>query len=219
LAGTAIVYNAALLFAYVAHFEGEMGIGAHSYFRYNTHLGLLLMAAIVLLLRPWFCSRPRGQWQRVAAVVLVLGVLLDPFPFLHMLRFDLEVPDLRVWTLAHEAAAQIAPDARLLLVLPGDTGSVAPAIEGVLRYTPPRRPDVELLVAPDLAAAVAVPDYHYALLSCAPSGMAGIAPGGAALLARAGSDWRPDKVWRYDPVPPHARWSQVLAPAALCLGE
>src|SRR5208282_5106452 len=109
---------AALLFAYVAHFEGEMGIGAHSYFRYNTHLGLLSMAAIVLLLRRWCCSTHRGHWQRAASV---------------------------------------------LLVLPGDNGSVAPAIEGVLRYTRPRRPDVELHAVPDLAAAVGAMDDRYAL--------------------------------------------------------
>lgn len=219
LAGTAIIYNAALLFTYVAHFEGEMGIGAHSYFRYNTHLGLLLMAAIVLLVRRWNWWALCRHRHRAAAAVLILGVLLDPFPFLHRLRFDLEVPALRVWTLAHEAAAQIAPDERLLLVLPGDNGSVASAVEGMLRYTPPRRPDVALRVVPDLAAAAGATDYRDALLSCAPSGIEGIPQGSAALLARAGPDWRPEDVWRYDKVPSRARWSQVLTPSALCLGH
>src|SRR5579863_846088 len=97
LGGVAIVYNAGLVFTYVVHFEGEMGIGAHSYFRYNTHLGLLLMAAIVLLVRPWRWSRLGGSWRRAVPAALVLAVLLDPFPFLRQLRFDLEVPNLRAW--------------------------------------------------------------------------------------------------------------------------
>lgn len=219
LAGVAIVYNAALIFAYVAHFEGEMGIGAHSYFRYNTHLGLLLVAAAVLLVRRWNWSKFAGQWHRAVPAVLVLAVLLDPFPFLRLLRFDLEVPNLRAWSLAKEAASRIASDERLLLILPGDNGSVPPTIEGVLRYTPPRRPDVELRVVTDLAAAVADADDSRALLSCAPPGIDGVAEASAALLARAGSGWRPEAVWRYDPVPPHARWSQVLAPAVFCLGR
>jgi hypothetical protein len=219
LAGVAIAYNAALVLAYITHFEGEMGIGAHSYFRYNTHLGLLLMAAVVLLVRRWNWAKFGGQWRRAVPAALVLGVLLDPFPFLRLLRFDLEVPNLRAWKLAHEAAAHIAPDERLLLILPGDNGSVPPTIEGVLRYTPPRRPDVQLSAVTDLSAATASADDSRALLSCAPPGIDGVAEGGAALLTRAGSGWRPEAVWRYDPVPPHARWSQVLAPSVFCLGR
>jgi hypothetical protein len=219
LAGVALVYNAALLFAYVAHFEGEMGIGAHSYFRYNTHLGLLLMAAFVLLVRRWNWSKLGGHWHRAIPALLVLAVLLDPFPFLRLLRFDLEVPNLRAWRLAQEAAAHIAPDERLLLILPGDNGSVPPTIEGVLRYTPPRRPDVELRVASDFSAALDANDFNRALVSCLPSDIAGVLQGDSALFTRAGSEWRSGPVWRYDPVPPHARWSQVLAPAVFCLGH
>ncbi len=220
LAGTALLYNAALVFAYIAHFEGEMGIGAHSYFRYNTHLGLLLMVAIVLLVRHWKWSNFGGEWRGAVPTMLVLAVLFDPFPFLRVLRFDLEVPNLRVWSLAREAAAQIAPDARVLLVLRGDNGSVAPAIEGVLRYAPPRRPDIELGVVNDYYALFHTDDFgHFsrALVSCLPSDIADVLQGDAGLLSRVGSGWQTGPVWRYDPVSPHARWSQVLAPAALCL--
>jgi hypothetical protein len=207
-----------LVFAYIAHFEGEMGIGAHSYFRYNTHLGLLFMAAVVTLARSWNRRKLAKRSPRLVPAVLVLLVLLDPFPFLRMLRFDLEVPSLRVWDLAHEAAAEIAPNEALILILPGENGSVAPALEGVLRYTPPRRPDVALTVVTDPRTALAASADRRALLSCAPLGFDDVPAGTAALLARDASAWRAEHVWPYAPVPPHARWSQVLSPAVLCLG-
>jgi hypothetical protein len=217
LLGTAIVYNLALLAAYVAHFEGEMGIEAHSYFRYSTHLGLLLMAALVMLLRDWRWTRLGGRWRRAVPAGLVLLILLVPLPFLRMLRFDLEAPNLRAYQLAGEAAARIGDSDKLLLILPGDNGSVPPTIAGVLRYLPPRRPDIELAVASDLAAGLATSGYPRALLSCAPPGFALVPAGDAALLRRVGDAWQVEASWPYDPVPAHAHWSQVLAPAALCL--
>lgn len=216
LLGAALVYNAFLLAAYVAHFEGEMGIEAHSYFRYNTHLGLLLMTALVLLTRDWRWSRFGGAWRRAVPAVLVLLVLLVPLPFLRMLRFDLEVPNLRAYQLAQEAAPLIAGNEHLLLILPGDNGTVPPTLEGVLRYLPPRRRDVDLAVATDLASGLAMPGYARALLSCAPPGFALVPAGEAALLQHQGAVWQVEATWLYPPPAP-AHWSQVLAPAPLCL--
>ncbi len=218
LAGTAVVYNAGLVFAYIAHFEGEMGTGAHSYFRYNTHLSLLLMAAIVSLVRPWNWLGFDREWRGAVPALLVALVLLDPFPFLRLLRFDLEIPNLRVWRLAREAAPHLAGDEKLLLILPGDNGSVAPAIETVLRDAPPRRPALELGLATDLRAAFAMPGFDHALLSCRPPAEGGGPQGSAVLLKRGLTSWEIEASWPYGPVPAHARWSQVLAPAALCLG-
>lgn len=218
LAGVTIFYNAALVFAYVAHFPGQMATSAHSYFRYSTHLGLLLMVAVVVLVRGWDWSKFGGRWRRAVPAALILTVLLDPFPFLRRLRFDLEVPNLRVYQLAHEAALHLAGNERLLLILPGDNGSVRPALEGVLRYTQPRRPDLRLSSVTDLRRGLAEKGYDHALLSCAPISVDGVPAGSAALLERTPRGWQPQAVWRYKPVPPHASWSQVLAPAALCLG-
>lgn len=217
LLGVALVYNLFLVVAYVAHFEGEMGIEAHSYFRYNTHLGLLLMAALVLLTRDWRWSRFGGRWRRAVPAVLVLLAVLVPLGFLPMLRFDLEVPDLRAYQLAHEAALRIADDEHLLLILPGDNGTVPWTLEGVLRYLPPRRPDVDLAVATDLADGLATPGYAHALLSCAPPDFGLVPAGAAALLQRRDATWYVETVWAYPPPPAHAHWSQVLSPAALCL--
>ena len=217
LLGVAIVYNLALLGAYVAHFEGEMGIEAHSYFRYNTHLGLLLMATFVLFARDWRWRQFGGRWRRAVPALVVLLALLVPLPFLRMLRFDLEVPNLRAYQLAHEAALRISDDEHLLLILPGDNGTLPPTIEGVLRDLPPRRPNVVLGIAGDAATGFASKDYARALLSCAPSDTDPALAGEGELLRRNGDDWRIEARWRYDPPPAHARWSQVLAPAPLCL--
>jgi hypothetical protein len=217
LLGAAIVYNLALLGAYVTHFEGRMGIEAHSYFRYNTHLGLLLMATLVLFARDWRWPQFGGRWRRAVPGFLVLLALLVPLPFLRMLRFHLEAPNLRAYQLAHEAALRIRGNERLLLILPGDNGTLPPTIEGVLRDLPPRRPDIDLGVASDIAAGLADKVYPRALLSCAPPGFALVPAGEGALLRRDGDVWHVEASWRYDPPRPHARWSQVLAPAPLCL--
>jgi hypothetical protein len=92
-----------------------------------------------------------------------------------------------------------------------------PTIEGVLRDLPPRRPNVVLEVVVDAAASRAKKDYPRALLSCAPSDIDPALSGEGELLRRNGDDWQIEARWRYDPPPPHARWSQVLAPAPLCL--
>jgi hypothetical protein len=217
LLGTAIVYNLALLGAYVTHFEGLMGIEAHSYFRYNTHLGLLLMAALVLYARDWRWQQFGGRWRRAMPALAVLLALIVPLPFLRMLRFDLEVPNLRAYRLAHEAALRIGDDAHLLLILPGDNGTLPPTIEGVLRDLPPRRPNVVFGVASDFATGLANKDFPRALLSCAPAGFALVPEGQGALLRRVGDQWQVDASWTYGQPPAHARWSQVLAPAPLCL--
>jgi hypothetical protein len=217
LLGVAVVYNLALLGAYVAHFEGQMGIEAHSYFRYNTHLGLLLMATLVLYGRDWRWREFGGAWRHAMPALVVLLALLVPLPFLRMLRFDLEVPNLRAYRLAHEAAARIGDDEHLLLILPGDNGTLPPTIEGVLRDLPPRRPNVVLDVASDFAAGLDNKRDPRALLSCAPPAFVPVLEGQGALLKRVGDAWQVEARWTYDPPPAHARWSQVLAPAPLCL--
>lgn len=218
LAGTALVYNLGLIAAYVAHFEGEMGIGAHSYFRYSTHLSLLLMAVIASMLHAWSPPRLAPGWRRALPALAVALVLLDPFPFARLLRFDLEIPNLRVWRIARAAAPLLARDEKLVLVLPNDNGSVAPALETVLRDAPPRRPDLEIRTAKDLNTAFTMTGFDHALVSCRSPLEGGGPHGSAALLKRTPSGWDVEGSWPYEAVPAHARWSQVLAPAALCLG-
>lgn len=235
LAGVFVVYNAALVAAYVGHFPGTIGTDAHSYYRYNTHLSLLLMVAAVMLLRAvaaehlWAVGAAAWRWIVGGAVALVLAL---PIVLWRPLRFDLEVPQLRTWQMAQAAAPGLGDRDRVALVLPGDNGSVAPMLEGLLRMAPPRRPDLEIApvdkLGPETLAALDHDGFRLALISCAAS-LPGLASGlppdlppdlprdGGALLRRDADGWRAIATWTYPPAPAGARWSQVLAAAPLCL--
>src|SRR5208282_6091670 len=52
--GVTLLYTGFLVFTYVAHFPGEIGASAHSFFRYNMHLGLLAtLAAVAVVHATW----------------------------------------------------------------------------------------------------------------------------------------------------------------------
>jgi hypothetical protein len=219
LAGLFLIYSAALVAAYVALFPGAMGSDAHSYFRYSTHLSLVMMAALVLLARERV-SAWAGQ-VRWAPAILVAVMLLSPVAFLGLLRFDLEPPALRVWRLAAQFAPGLGAGERVALIVPGDTGSVGTMLATVLRTAPPRRPDLDLdiveTLAPDTLDRLAAQGVRFAILSCAPPGYALAPPGSAALLERDGRGWHAAELIRYAPARP-GHWSHVLAYAPLCLG-
>ncbi|MDE1931104.1 MAG: hypothetical protein KGI43_06035, partial [Alphaproteobacteria bacterium] len=217
----ALVYNAALLFSYIGHFSGQMTADAHSFFRYNTHLALLLMVTLVLMLRgparTWFerqQPRHRGWLAGLAIVVFIVC----PVGFIHWLRFDLETPQLRAWGLARHVAAAVGRDDRVALVLPGDGGSLFPVLEGLLRMIPPRRPNLILDDVPTLAPDpfVGLAADQWAVISCTPSGMAGIPAGEAALFAHETKGWTLVDHWQYPPAD-DGHWSRVIALAPLCL--
>jgi len=217
----ALVYNAALLVSYIGHFSGQMTADAHSFFRYNTHLALLLMATLVLMLREparaWF-ERQRPRHRRWLARLAIVVFVVCPVGFIHWLRFDLETPQLRAWDLARHIAAAVGRDDRVALVLPGDNGSLFPVLEGLLRMTPPRRPNLVLddvsTMAPDPFAGLAADQW--AVISCTPSGMTGVPAGEAALFAHEAKGWTLVDHWPYPPAD-DGHWSRVIALAPLCL--
>jgi hypothetical protein len=220
--GTAVIYNLALFGAYIAHFPGQMGSDAHSYFRYNTHLGLLLVLALVLLVRDIAAERrlsPSQGARRLMLPVLMLALLLCPVIFLRVLRFDLEDPQQRAWQLAALASRALTRDHRLALLLPGDNGSLAAMLEGLIRYTPPRHLDADLRVvmtlAPDTLDHLAKEGYRRALLSCLPAPPGETVPPEAALLAKGPSGWDTIALEPFAP-PRFPHWSHVIAEAPLC---
>jgi len=216
-----LVYNAALLVSYIGHFSGQMTADAHSFFRYNTHLALLLMVTLVLMLRgparAWF-ERQKPRHRILLARLAIVLFVVCPVAFIHWLRFDLETPQLRAWDLAQHIAAAVGPDDRVALVLPGDNGSLFPVLEGLLRMTPPRRPGVVLddvpTLAPDPFSGLAADQW--ALISCTPSGMVGVPEGEAALFVHDTKGWTLVDHWRYPPTN-DGHWSRVIALAPLCL--
>jgi len=222
LFGITLLYNAALLVAYVAHFSGQMAADAHSYFRYNTHLALLLMVALTLMARDHVALRlarlPR-QWRRRLPAVAIALVLACPLIFIAFLRFDLEAPEIRAAYLARQIAERIGDRDRVALILPGDNQSLGAALETLLRVMPPRRNDLTLGYEPGLATdtldRLGKAGYRWAVLSCAPTGLPDAPAGEGALLAHGDSGWQVTAHWRYPPA--HGHWSQVIAPAPLCL--
>lgn len=217
----ALAYNAALLVSYIGHFSGQMTTDAHSFFRYNTHLALLLMVTLVLMLRApartWF-ERQQPRHRGWAAGLAIVVFIVCPAAFIHWVRFDLETPQVRAWDLARHIADAVGRDDRVALILPGDGGSLFPVLEGLLRMTPPRRPNLVLddvsTLGPDPFAGLAADQW--AVISCTPSDMAGVPAGEAALFARESKGWTLVDHWQYPPAD-DGHWSRVIALAPLCL--
>lgn len=99
-------YNAFLLFAYVTTFTRFDALRVASFWRYNMHLGLVLVAFTVYGLAVQWGRRggARFDLRRWAWVPVVL-VIAAPFVFAHKLRFD------RVPAIAHyrSVGAELAP--------------------------------------------------------------------------------------------------------------
>ena len=222
LLGTCALYNAFLLLAYVGHFGPAMGADAHSFFRYNTHLSLLLVLALATLARVEFEERgwaPSWSKRRLAAGLCVLASLAVPVVFAKRLRFDLEMPQPLVRALGHDLGTLLKPDDKLALILPGDNHSVAVMLESVLRYETPRLPHVELTVFTRFddrtLSTLEGQGIDKAVVSCTPDGSSALPAHRALLLVRAGEGWKPLAVWRY-PDPDGVRWTTVLSASPLC---
>ena len=221
-AATFLLYNGFLVVTYIGHFPGVMSVEAHSYFRYNTHLALLIEFALVVTIRnrvaPWLASRPAlGRRLGIATIVLAL---LVPIGFAQRLRFDFDMPQPVVRQLARQLAPELKDNDRLALLLPGDTNSVDWALSALLHFTPPRRPDLDVKFwdRGDAAAfrEAAAAGYDLAFLSCTDDGPPGLPRHASALLRHGDDGWQPVKVWPYPPVDPKQRWQQALAWAPLC---
>src|SRR5216683_3086827 len=222
-AGVMLAYDAALFVTYIGHFPGQMSAEAHSFFRYNTHLGLLLVLTLLLLARDIVAERGwtlRGALRRAGPAALVAVAALCPLALASLLRFDLEVPQLRTWQLAAIAKARLGTERRLALVLPGDNGSVTAMLEGLIRFVPPAHPDLDLrsvtALAPETFDRLARDGYRLALISCTAAGSHDVPAGRAVLLEHGAGGWRAAAQEAY-PVPRSRRWSHVLLDAPLCL--
>ena len=216
-----VLYNGFLLLTYLALFPSEMSIGAHSFFRYNTHLSLVLTLCLALAARDlgvgsWLVGR-RAQ---AAGCLALATTLLAPLGYAYRLRFDLDMPQPLVRTLATNVKAFLSDGDRLALLLPGDNSSVATMISGVLTETAPRRRGLDLLRRSTADAATldeaAQLGYRLALVSCVPEGWEDLAPNHAVLLRRDANGWHPLAAWPYPPRAAERRWQQILSWGPLC---
>jgi hypothetical protein len=224
--GVTLLFHGFLVFTYIAHFPPVMASQAHSYFRYASQLSLLVMLGLVVMLRPvaarWVAllgDRARYAPGAAIGLILVLPVALVP-----ALRFDLEPPQTVLWELGHRVAARIAPDARLAIVVPGDTDdAVGSMLRGVLLFTPPARPLLDLRTEttadPATLGALAAAGYRLALVSCTPEGLVDVPARVAALLRYSDGVWRPVATWPYPVSLRGQRFTALLTGAPLCVAR
>jgi hypothetical protein len=208
-----VLYDVFLILAYLGEFSAEMSAGAHSYFRYSTHLSLVLVAALALAAREFGLGTFLLRRARLAMVAVFALVLLGPIGFAKRLRFDLVMPQPLVWDLAAAVKPHLNDGDRLALLLPGDDGSVRAMLEGVLRDVSPRLPRLDLLVRrnadPATLDEAARLGYGKALVSCA-------GDHGAALMAHDGEGWHQVASFLYPPEAYRQRWQSILAWKPLC---
>lgn len=210
-AAALVLYNGFLLLTYIAHFSDAMSAEAHSYFRYSTHLSLIVVLCLTLTARDLWASAAQRHARPLGAFAIG-ACLLVPLGFAYRLRFDLAMPQPLVWSLADMAKPHLRDGDRLALLLPGDNGSVAAMLGGVLTEAPPRR-RLDLLIRSDREPATldeaAGLGYRLALVTCT-------ADGRAALLQHGDGGWREIAAWTYPPEAFRRRWQAILAPEPLC---
>ncbi len=216
-----VLYNSFILVTYIAALPAEMSIEAHSYFRYNTHLSLVLVVSLALAVRDlgaggWLSGPP----CRLAGAAIVVCALLAPVAFVKRLRFDLDMPQPLVWDMAKKLADYLQDGDRLALLLPGDNHSVGVMISGVLAETAPRRRMLDLLwrntADPATLDDVASLGYPRALISCTPQGWQGFPAGEAALLRHDPDGWHSVVAWPYPADAAKQRWQHILSWGPLC---
>jgi len=215
------LYNIFIFTTYIAVFPTEMSSAAHSFFRYNTQLSLVLVLSLALTVRD--LGAAARIWERPlrAANAAVLGLaLVAPIAFAKRLRFDLDMPQPLVWDLGKKLSPYLSDGGRLALLLPGDNDSVATMIAGVLADTPPRRHMVDLLRRNTFDAATldeaARLGYPLALISCAPDGLRDLPANQAVLLRHDPDGWYLVAAWPYPPHAAERRWQHILSWPPLC---
>jgi hypothetical protein len=216
-----VLYNVFIGMTYIAAFPPEMSVEAHSYFRYNTHLTLVLVLSLVLAARDFGAAAwLRHERLRLASAAVLVLVVLVPLAFAKRLRFDLDMPQPLVWDLAKKVSVHLQDGDRLALLLPGDNDSVATMISGVLADTSPRRHMLDILrrntadqATLDEAARLG---YGFALVSCTPEGWEDLPPSEAVLLRRNPDGWRLLAAWPYPADAAERRWQHILSWGPLC---
>jgi hypothetical protein len=201
-----------------------MSSAAHSFFRYNTQLSLVLVLSLALTVRD--LGAAARIWERPlrTASAAVLGLaLVAPIAFAKRLRFDLDMPQPLVWDLAKKLSPYLSDGGRLALLLPGDNDSVATMISGLLADTPPRRHMLDLLRRNTADAATldeaARLSYPLALISCTPDGLGDLPANQAVLLRHDPYGWHLIAAWPYPTHAAQRRWQHILSWPPLCRSQ
>ena len=225
IAGVVILFNGFLLFTYVAHFPPEWALGAHSYFRYNTQVSLLVMLGLVVALRPWAAA----WFAANARLAARAGRAAWGWPCCF------RSPACRCS--ASTATRHSLNCAGLAMRLPPTSSQAtgwrcccrgtartrsAASCAACMLFTAPRRPGldfrIETSVSPATLASVAAADYRLALVTCAPAGLDGVPAGDAAMLRATPDGWHVLQTWAWPERIKHRHFAGLLARDPLCAG-
>lgn len=219
-AATFFLYNGFLVATYIAHFSVEMASEAHSYFRYNTHLSLILVLSLALAAREFAAPFWARRGARGLAVLALAAALVTPVAFAERLRFDIEMPQPLVWDLAGELKSFLHDGDRLALIMPGDDGQIADLLGSYLASAPPRRRGLDLKRYTTANAATldraASAGYDLAVVSCVPPGLDNLPTGEAVLLRHDADGWHKLGAWPYSAGIALSHWQRERHWPALC---
>jgi hypothetical protein len=229
--GVTLLYTIFLVFSYVSHFPGDIGASAHSFFRYNTHLGLLATLAFVMFARESWVRRGApelgGGWRGVAVTAILLAII-TPVAAAGWIRGDRRQPQPLLWDLARWTAPQLDADDTVALILPDDNRSVAFMLRVAIAISPPYRPlanfiDTAGTDMPILDTLLKGGAEH-ALISCVTPAMAAspigkslkLVAGQAAMLVGDGKQWKLGGTYAYKRSAAPERWTTELSPGPFC---
>lgn len=216
---TFILYAAFLILTYVVHFRAE-----HSFFRYNSHLSLLVVLGLVLAGCDYLASRPPIRHLVFLGRAVVVIMLVAPVAGIHLLRYDLDRPQPQLRAAARVLAQEISDGERIAVILSNDNGMSAIAFDSLLRFAPPRRSLVDMTISvtadPAVFARAVAEGRRLVFLSCTnDTGLADLPPDAAVLFAWSDGVWKPVRSWTYPSVPPKRwwNWAGYLASEPFCL--
>jgi len=230
--GVTLLYTLFLIFTYIAHFPGEIGASAHSFFRYNTHLALLATLAVVVFARESWLRRAQpdlGRGWRVVRLGAVGLAFLAPIATAGWIRFDLRQPQPLVWDISRFAAPYFHDGDRIALLLPGDNSRLGYMLRVVIAITPPRHAlahfDAMAQADPESLDSASAAHDRYALISCVTAQLA-VSPigrslqlpaGQAVLLSNEGDGWKLVAAHAYpSDLPAVDEWTPQLSPGPFC---
>ncbi len=122
-------YNAFLLFAYVASFGKPDALRAASYWRYNMHMGGLIIAFAAYGGAVLWHERLAHRWslRRIAWLPMAL-VIAAPLVFAGKLRFDLDPMTMHFRAVGAEVAKQVNVEDRVFNADPTGSGESSAAL-------------------------------------------------------------------------------------------
>jgi hypothetical protein len=219
---TIALFNLFLVFTYISHFPVQDGDEAHSYFRYNTHISLLVGLAIITWVVGMKLPKPSVRARQIVTTIAVAILVVTPFGFLRQVRYDLQRPRTLIWTLTRQLAERSKDDQRIGLVLPGndDVGAVTLTMRGMLALSEPRRAglafDVRTKIDEEVLADLKTAGDDRVLVTCMPGELLGVPAHHAALLRPSAIGWLAEDLGAYPPARPHEYWQPALAAEPFC---